>query len=130
PELRVDVAAPLKHHQHAEAGYETRAGADGDQRKQRISAAEGRAREDAQPGDAEGDRRDPLQDPLDERRPVAHPEGALLAAALDLGLEGDAQVAVAKPDRKSTRLNSSHVSISYAVFCLKKKKEKLNYPRN
>src|SRR5699024_11402709 len=31
-------------------------------------------------------------------------------------------------DRKSTRLNSSHVSISYAVFCLKKKKnELLNY---
>src|SRR5699024_12051095 len=28
-------------------------------------------------------------------------------------------------DRKSTRLNSSHVSISYAVFCLKKKKRKL-----
>src|SRR5690242_20802899 len=27
-----------------------------------------------------------------------------------------------KPDRKSTRLNSSHMSISYAVFCLKKKK--------
>src|SRR5207249_7649056 len=27
------------------------------------------------------------------------------------------------PDRKSTRLNSSHVSISYAVFCLKKKKK-------
>src|SRR5437868_12408855 len=27
-------------------------------------------------------------------------------------------------DRKSTRLNSSHVSISYAVFCLKKKKTK------
>src|SRR6266487_4724199 len=27
-----------------------------------------------------------------------------------------------KPDRKSTRLNSSHPSISYAVFCLKKKK--------
>src|SRR5699024_12438285 len=29
----------------------------------------------------------------------------------------------AKGDRKSTRLNSSHVSISYAVFCLKKKKK-------
>src|SRR5207249_12099027 len=29
-------------------------------------------------------------------------------------------------DRKSTRLNSSHVSISYAVFCLKKKKKKNN----
>src|SRR5439155_14546856 len=28
-------------------------------------------------------------------------------------------------DRKSTRLNSSHVAISYAVFCLKKKKGKL-----
>src|SRR5690554_7420315 len=28
------------------------------------------------------------------------------------------------PDRKSTRLNSSHVRISYAVFCLKKKKTK------
>src|SRR5437870_10334723 len=27
------------------------------------------------------------------------------------------------PDRKSTRLNSSHVAISYAVFCLKKKKK-------
>src|SRR5699024_11764637 len=28
-------------------------------------------------------------------------------------------------DRKSTRLNSSHVSISYAVFCLKKKKDNM-----
>src|SRR5215510_15399203 len=28
-------------------------------------------------------------------------------------------------DRKSTRLNSSHVAISYAVFCLKKKKKKM-----
>src|SRR3712207_8304725 len=28
------------------------------------------------------------------------------------------------PDRKSTRLNSSHANISYAVFCLKKKKKK------
>src|SRR3989442_10197930 len=34
---------------------------------------------------------------------------------VDRGLEGD---------RKSTRLNSSHVRISYAVFCLKKKKKK------
>src|SRR5436309_4572901 len=29
----------------------------------------------------------------------------------------------AQPDRKSTRLNSSHVKISYAVFCLKKKND-------
>src|SRR5207302_3270153 len=33
-------------------------------------------------------------------------------------------------DRKSTRLNSSHVKISYAVFCLKKKKKKLARPIN
>src|SRR5207302_11178054 len=31
-------------------------------------------------------------------------------------------------DRKSTRLNSSHVKISYAVFCLKKKKKNHPYP--
>src|SRR5690242_21722612 len=31
-------------------------------------------------------------------------------------------------DRKSTRLNSSHMSISYAVFCLKKKKNHCNMP--
>src|SRR3712207_8260956 len=32
-------------------------------------------------------------------------------------------VAIAQQDRKSTRLNSSHANISYAVFCLKKKKK-------
>src|SRR3712207_7725637 len=32
-----------------------------------------------------------------------------------------------RKDRKSTRLNSSHANISYAVFCLKKKKIKQNY---
>src|SRR5436309_12173030 len=41
---------------------------------------------------------------------------------------------VAFVDRKSTRLNSSHVKISYAVFCLKKKKKNntlfyINIPR-
>src|SRR5688572_32269483 len=38
----------------------------------------------------------------------------------------------ARPDRKSTRLNSSHSQISYAVFCLKKKKKKekkINYKK-
>src|SRR5438876_10394368 len=35
----------------------------------------------------------------------------------------------AHTDRKSTRLNSSHPSISYAVFCLKKKKKKTNNHR-
>src|SRR5690242_20871393 len=35
----------------------------------------------------------------------------------------DDQLIVRLEDRKSTRLNSSHMSISYAVFCLKKKKK-------
>src|SRR5256885_4950183 len=33
------------------------------------------------------------------------------------------ELALAREDRKSTRLNSSHLVISYAVFCLKKKKK-------
>src|SRR5207249_9272652 len=37
--------------------------------------------------------------------------------------------ALGNRDRKSTRLNSSHVSISYAVFCLKKKKKKNKHKR-
>src|SRR2546426_4926669 len=37
------------------------------------------------------------------------------------------QAQEAKEDRKSTRLNSSHLVISYAVFCLKKKKKKPTY---
>src|SRR5690606_41518857 len=36
---------------------------------------------------------------------------------------------VDQADRKSTRLNSSHVKISYAVFCLKKKKKERNRNR-
>src|SRR6267142_589588 len=47
---------------------------------------------------------------LDERDRLVHPLARLLVGD-DL-------------DRKSTRLNSSHMSISYAVFCLKKKKKK------
>src|SRR3712207_7348609 len=49
------------------------------------------------------------------------------AATLDMGLKrihvaGADAVLVDPQDRKSTRLNSSHANISYAVFCLKKKK--------
>src|SRR3712207_7664510 len=36
---------------------------------------------------------------------------------------GDARISLRLEDRKSTRLNSSHANISYAVFCLKKKKK-------
>src|SRR5947209_9112957 len=35
------------------------------------------------------------------------------------------EMVIANLDRKSTRLNSSHANISYAVFCLKKKKTKM-----
>src|SRR5690625_6447386 len=39
-----------------------------------------------------------------------------------LGHDGVTRAVVTGGDRKSTRLNSSHVAISYAVFCLKKKR--------
>src|SRR5690606_42059656 len=41
------------------------------------------------------------------------------------GLGADRVRCLAGGDRKSTRLNSSHVKISYAVFCLKKKTERI-----
>src|SRR3989442_8178315 len=40
----------------------------------------------------------------------------------DRGIRATFKIVGEKADRKSTRLNSSHVRISYAVFCLKKKK--------
>src|SRR5256885_7945118 len=39
------------------------------------------------------------------------------------GAGGEMNSAITLADRKSTRLNSSHLVISYAVFCLKKKKQ-------
>src|SRR3712207_7004799 len=41
--------------------------------------------------------------------------------------ENSAWSPVTRKDRKSTRLNSSHANISYAVFCLKKKKTLTHY---
>src|SRR3712207_7421450 len=41
--------------------------------------------------------------------------------------EADLRVEAGEQDRKSTRLNSSHANISYAVFCLKKKKQHIPY---
>src|SRR5256885_13315035 len=46
-----------------------------------------------------------------------------------LDLQVDAPQGMDGPDRKSTRLNSSHLVISYAVFCLKKKKKILRTKR-
>src|SRR2546422_4372539 len=53
--------------------------------------------------------------------------GEALAQVADVGRREDVDRVVAETvrrDRKSTRLNSSHGYISYAVFCLKKKKKK------
>src|SRR5690625_5468111 len=54
------------------------------------------------------------------------PERAVNAEVPGVGETVVARVRGVEPDRKSTRLNSSHVAISYAVFCLKKKNKKRN----
>src|SRR3712207_8409950 len=48
---------------------------------------------------------------------------AIAAAAVERGVRQLGGGARPQQDRKSTRLNSSHANISYAVFCLKKKKQ-------
>src|SRR5438034_3999501 len=51
-------------------------------------------------------------------------EKPIAAWVLDAGYQLSYLVLMGVLDRKSTRLNSSHTVISYAVFCLKKKKKK------
>src|SRR3989454_6074178 len=78
-------------------------------------------------GDPAADRRDPRHrarggQPHQDRRLVARrfdrPGGRVRRA------QGLTRAGGGERDRKSTRLNSSHLVISYAVFCLKKKKKK------
>src|SRR3712207_7182905 len=52
-------------------------------------------------------------------------EGKTLTATLAVVLNSLGGKGVHVVDRKSTRLNSSHANISYAVFCLKKKRKRL-----
>src|SRR3712207_7996617 len=54
------------------------------------------------------------------------PDWPVIAAEIVEGVAASGAVVVlhGNRDRKSTRLNSSHANISYAVFCLKKKNEK------
>src|SRR5438034_7809113 len=73
--------------------------------------------------------------PLVKQQPQLAQAHLLLASAYLMQKEADRALGVyrqmsalfpknAEVDRKSTRLNSSHTVISYAVFCLKKKKKK------
>src|SRR3712207_8107297 len=63
--------------------------------------------------------------PVAQEDRIAVQEGAG-RLVLFVGSDGPWGDAVRDQDRKSTRLNSSHANISYAVFCLKKKKPKDN----
>src|SRR5207253_10273828 len=72
--------------------------------------------------------RDGLRRKDDERLAIARSDSGVLgsAAQRDRSRSGLGRLIFGRepgrgPDRKSTRLNSSHVAISYAVFCLKKK---------
>src|SRR5687768_17719279 len=60
------------------------------------------------------------------RRPGAdnHWLDCLVGCAVGASMQGAILFGTDQKDRKSTRLNSSHGYISYAVFCLKKKKKK------
>src|SRR2546422_8011543 len=58
---------------------------------------------------------------LHDALPIYPPAGSHISC--EPGAPSLAQSSVAQEDRKSTRLNSSHGYISYAVFCLKKKKK-------
>src|SRR5256885_10983572 len=66
-------------------------------------------------------------------RSTLFPYTTLFRSVIPVGVESRVRlegrrvyVDLAFPDRKSTRLNSSHLVISYAVFCLKKKKKSHN----
>src|SRR3712207_7809391 len=65
-----------------------------------------------------------FRSPFVGRPLMGYTGSSILADALDgaLGRTDEEQEVVESTDRKSTRLNSSHANISYAVFCLKKKK--------
>src|SRR5699024_12149300 len=69
-----------------------------------------------------------VEEPERERPQHSAAQGASCEAAASAG-EAPHHLLRGKPcrDRKSTRLNSSHVSISYAVFCLNKKRSNMTF---
>src|SRR3712207_6984829 len=75
-----------------------------------------------------GGRRAVRADPPDgDQRAVRHPVGSALDHRHHRHAVAAGPGAPRRVDRKSTRLNSSHANISYAVFCLKKKKKPTSY---
>src|SRR3712207_7737344 len=64
-------------------------------------------------------------DPAQSSWPIPEEAAAARAEALEGKQQHEFHLSTNyRKDRKSTRLNSSHANISYAVFCLKKKKKK------
>src|SRR5256885_8461135 len=99
----IPASVPEQHDQHDDKGDRTNGGADGDSRR-RVGIAPSLQ---VIPYLSDADKNE-------NERPVG-PENRH-------GIETRMPIAEEKKrDRKSTRLNSSHLVISYAVFCLKKK---------
>src|SRR2546430_10684085 len=63
-----------------------------------------------------------------DARVTEHPIEALLRDRHETDVDDVSEQQVNQEDRKSTRLNSSHSQISYAVFCLKTKSDRLPSP--
>src|SRR3712207_8546989 len=64
-----------------------------------------------------------VEEALDEGRPLGQQAFPARAERAIARRDHRCPQRLGQPDRKSTRLNSSHANISYAVFCLKKKKK-------
>src|SRR5205807_8253237 len=78
----------------------------------------------SQRGDDDRPLRDMICSSSDIQRLVVPFFFSFVSPLRQLKLDGPLKVRRCWEDRKSTRLNSSHLVISYAVFCLKKKKKK------
>src|SRR5439155_26125758 len=70
----------------------------------------------------------PISRPRADRRGRGDPRGPRRLGSPAERTRVEARIDAGELDRKSTRLNSSHVATSYAVFCLKKKKSPAALP--
>src|SRR5207302_2872103 len=112
---------------------EARQSADGGLRKsdaedhEHLGCKEDQGRVEGEQGDERqrrGDRPADCEDHGDRGNDGRGTQSQMQAAELEDQVREQVLPGPSLPDRKSTRLNSSHVKISYAVFCLKKKKKK------